>query len=243
MLRAVITAGGRVDEPFARATGSPVKALAPFGAGVLIDVGLRALRAAGIDDIAVVGDDEVARHLANDGVRVVPAAADGATNVLRALAAWPDGDLVFAASDLPFLDGPGLAAFLTASAGFDLTMPLAEGADYERAFPGAANHITALGATRVANGSVFFIAGSARDATARVAGRFFDARKSAFAMARLLGVELLVRYLVRRLQIADVERRAQRALGVRAAGIRHSAPGLCYDIDSLDDYRYACARS
>jgi hypothetical protein len=73
-----------------------------------------------------------------------------------------------------------------------------------------------------------------------VAGRFFRARKSAVGMARLLGGALLLRFLVRRLRIADVERRAERVLGVRAAAIRAAAPGLCYDVDTLADYRYAC---
>jgi hypothetical protein len=29
---------------------------------------------------------------------------------------------------------------------------------------------------------------------------------------------------------------------VRAAVIRDSAPGLCYDVDTLREYEYACAR-
>jgi hypothetical protein len=59
-------------------------------------------------------------------------------------------------------------------------------------------------------------------------------------MARLLGGALLLRYLLRQLRIADIEARAERVLGVRAAAIRDAAPGLCFDIDTLEDYRYAC---
>ena len=75
----------------------------------------------------------------------------------------------------------------------------------------------------------------------KIAGRFFDARKSAVGMARLLGPALLLRYLVRRLRIAHVEQRAASVFGVRAAAIRDSGPGLSYDVDTLADYRYACA--
>jgi hypothetical protein len=39
-----------------------------------------------------------------------------------------------------------------------------------------------------------------------------------------------------------VEHRAVRVLGVRAAAIRDSGPGLSYDVDTLAEYRYACAR-
>jgi hypothetical protein len=241
MLRAVVTAGGRVDGAFAAALGTPVKALAPFGHGVLLDVVLDALAAAGVSDIAVVGDPAVGRRLP-DGVRLIAAAPDGAVNVARALDAWPDDDLLYATSDLPFVDGAGLRNFLAAGKPYDLTLPLAAADDYERTYPGAPSHVTALAGERVANGSVFFIGRNARAPVRAVAGRFFTARKSALGMARLLGAPLLFRFLARRLRIADVERRASAVLGVRAAAIRDAAPGLCYDVDTLDDYRYACAR-
>jgi hypothetical protein len=102
--------------------------------------------------------------------------------------------------------------------------------------------VTEIGGERVANGSVFFISAAGRAPLRTIAGRFFEQRKSLIGMARLLGPALLVRFLARRLRIADVEGRAAAVLGVRAAAIRPSAPGLCYDIDTLDDYRYACAR-
>ena len=49
MVRAVVTAGGRVDDAFATEIGTPIKALAPFGTGVLLDVVLAAIAGAGID--------------------------------------------------------------------------------------------------------------------------------------------------------------------------------------------------
>jgi len=241
MLRAVVTAGGRIEGSFAAAAGTTVKALAPFGRGVLLDVILDALAAAGVGEVAVVGDPAVARRLP-EGVRLIPAAPDGTVNVARALDAWPDGDLLYATSDLPFVTGDDLRNFLAAGTGYDLTMPLAEAADYAATYPGAPDHITSLGDARVANGSVFFIGRNARVPVRAIAGEFFAARKSALRMARLLGAPLLVRFLLRRLRIADVERRAAAVLHVRAAALRNGAPGLCFDIDTLDDYRYACAR-
>jgi CTP:molybdopterin cytidylyltransferase MocA len=241
MLRAVVTAGGRVEGRLAAAIGTPVKALAPFGSGVLLDVVLRAIAGAGIDDIAVVGDPAVGARLPAR-VRLIPAAPDGVTNVARALDAWAGDDLLFATSDLPFVTAPDLRAFLAASGAYDVTMALAEAGAYEAAYPGAPPHITSLGGERVSGGSVFFIGRTAREPLRAVAGRFFAARKSPIGMARLLGLPLLLRYLLRRLRVADVEQRARAALGVRAAAVRDAAPGLTYDIDTLADYRYACAR-
>ena len=160
MLRAVVTAGGRVDGAFAAAIGTPIKALAPFGERPLLDVVLGAIAACGIDGVAVVGDAALAPLL--DGrARLIPAAGDGAINVARALDAWPAGDdLLFATSDLPFAAASDLRAFLDRSAAFELSMPLAEAAAYAAAYPDAPEHVTALGTERVAGGSVFFIASS-----------------------------------------------------------------------------------
>lgn len=241
-LRAVVTAGGRVDGAFAAVLGTPVKALAPFNGGVLLDVVLDAIAGAGITEVAVVGDPDVLAHAARRGAHGIAAAQSGSENVARALDAWPEGDLLYATSDLPFVTAADLMAFLAASAAHDLTLPLAAYAAYDAAHPGAPPHLTEIGGERVAGGSVFFIGAAARPAMRRIAGTFFDARKSLPGMARLLGPALLARFLLRRLRIADVERRALAVLGVRAAAIRDQAPGLCYDVDTLEDYRYACGR-
>lgn len=240
-LRAVVTAGGRVDAIFAAEIGTPVKALAPFAGTTLVDVMVSAIREAGVSDIAVVGDAAVARHLSGSGVRMLAAVADGAANVRRALDAWPAGDLLFAASDLPFVDGQALRAFLSKARLRELAMPVADGAAYESAYPGAAPHVTRVGNVRVANGSVFYIGAAARVPVRAVAGRAFDSRKSLIALARLLGPAVVFGFLTRSLSIADVERRASHVLGIHAGAVRGCAPGLCYDVDTLADYRYACA--
>src|SRR5258708_3638793 len=112
MLRAVVTAGGRVTGAFAEAIGTPVKALAPFGSGILLDIVLDAIAGTGIDGVAVVGDAAVRARIRND-VRLIPATEDGATNVALALDAWPPGDdLLYLTSDLPFAAAGDLRVFL-----------------------------------------------------------------------------------------------------------------------------------
>ena len=120
-VRAVITAGGTVDEAFARTIGTPVKALAPFGSRTLLDVALAACAEAGIEGVAVVGGAEVRAHLRGRGVRTIGAADDGGTNVARALGAWPGERFVYLTSDLPFASGAGLTDLVRRSAGYALT--------------------------------------------------------------------------------------------------------------------------
>jgi hypothetical protein len=248
-MRAVITAGGLVDGEFADAIGTRVKALAPFGprplgSRTLLDVVLDACVGAGIAGTAVIGGGEVRAHLGGrDGVRVIDAALDGATNVLRALDAWPNERFIYLTSDLPFASAAAVSALIARSEAYALTMALAGVEAYEARFPGAPAHSVALGGERVANGNAFVIAPAAVEPARAFATKLFDARKSLPRLALLLGPALCLRFAMKRLTIADLEAYGSRRLGVPVGALRDCDPGLCYDVDSLDDYRYACTLS
>ncbi len=74
-----------------------------------------------------------------------------------------------------------------------------------------------------------------------LAERLFAARKSRLAMAGLLGPKLLLRFVCGTLQIADIEARAYEHMRLHARAVRDAAPELCFDVDDIDDYRYAVA--
>ena len=234
---------GTVGGEFASAIGTPVKALAPFRGATLLDVAIDACEAAGIDGVAVIGGDEVREHVRGRNVRVVDAAVDGATNVLRALDAWPGERFVYLTSDLPFATGAGVHDLVARSGDAAIAMALADAGAYDERFPGAPPHGVVLRGERVANGSAFVIAAEAVGPARDLATRFFDARKSLFALARLLGPSLCVRFATKRLGIAEIEAYGTRKLGLPVAALRGCDPGLCYDVDTLDEYRYAFAQA
>lgn len=241
-VHAVITAGGRVDDAFAAAIGTPWKALAPIGNRRLIDAAIDAARGAGVAEIAVVGPADVQAYCASRVDLAIPAVADGAENIRRALHAFPRAErLVFLTSDLPFIEAFGLSDFIERSFGAQLAMALAQGAAYDDAFPAAPPHFVDIGGERIANGSVFTIDVRAIPTIEAVAGRFFAARKSLLKLASLLGPELCVRFAFKRLRIRHIEARADRMLGLKALAVRHAAPGLCFDVDDIADWAYAHA--
>lgn len=236
---AAITAGGRADDAFARAMGVSVKALAIVSDVTLLDRAIEAARGAGARRIVVIGGAEVRAHCEERVDAVVDESVDGAENVRRAIASCADEPLLLSSSDMPFVTPEALADFVTRARWFDLALPLAEGVEYERTYPNAPPHVTALGADRVANGNlVYFGPGVAARAIVQ-AQRFFDARKSLVRMAALLGPTLLLRFLTRTLRIAHVEARGRQVLGLDVRAIRAASPSLCFDVDSIDDYRYA----
>jgi len=239
LVNAVITAGGLVDGDFARALGTDVKALAQLGGSTMLDLAIDAARGAGVGKLAVIGGDAVRMHCRDRVDRVVDAAADGGENVLRALAAWEDAPLLYLTSDIPFVTAQAVKRFAQRSAGFGMTMPLAAHDAYVHCFPNAPEHVIKLGGERVANGNVFFIASEAIGPIRLWATRFFSARKSKLAMARLLGPGLLLRFVLGKLTIRAIEAKAENTLGFSVAAIRDSDPEICYDVDTYEEYVYA----
>jgi CTP:molybdopterin cytidylyltransferase MocA len=243
-LRAVITAGGRVDGEFARTLGTAVKALAPFRGKTFLQLTVEALRGIGIDDIAVVGGSEVRTACASSVERVIDESSDGAENLRRALHAWDgSGALLYLTSDMPFISAAALQAFLDRVQGETLALPLSEWQDFNRRFPGAPPFGVTLGGEKVVNGGAFHIPQGAQDRVERFAMKFFDARKSVWQMARLTGPLLLLQFAFRRLGVAQLESHARRLLGIPAHAVRNAPPELAYDVDVLEEYRYASGQS
>jgi hypothetical protein len=50
-----------------------------------------------------------------------------------------------------------------------------------------------------------------------------------------------VRFALGRLRIDEIEARARGLLDVDARAVRDAAPSLCFDVDTVEDYRYALA--
>jgi len=239
---AAITAGGRIDAPFARAVGTTVKALVPIAGVTLLDRAIDAARAAGARRIVVVGGNDVRAACGARVEAVIAESRDGRENVRKALEAGDRSEeLVFFASDMPFIAACDVDAFVRRARGADVALPLATANDYAAAYPDAPAHATRIGSECVVNGSVVYFAPGVALRALDVSQRLFDARKSLWRMAALLGPALLVRFALGTLGVADVEIRARSLLALEARAVHDASPGLCFDIDSFEDYRYVTA--
>lgn len=236
---AAITAGGRADDVLARELGVSVKALATVGGTTLLARAIDSARASGARRVVIIGGADVRAHCAAHVDDVIEESLDGCENVRRAIATTEGDPLLLLSSDLPFVSGSALGAFLERARSCDLALPLAEAADYERTYPGAPPHLTRLGADRVANGSVVFFGAGVAPHALPLAQRLFDARKSLTRMAFFLGPLLLARFVTGSLRIQHIEARGKALLGLEVRAIRNAAPELCFDIDTVADYRYA----
>lgn len=243
-MKAVITAGGRIDGAFAAASGAEVKALVSLGGMTMLARVVDALRACGVSRIAVVGGEDVRNAFESRVDQVVDESPSGSENLLRALRAWPeDGEaLLYTTSDLPYVCAAAVRDFVDRVSPGTIAVALTEIAAYEERFPGAPAAGITLAGERVVNGGIFSIPPGACVPIASVATRLFEARKQPWRMASLVNPLVLIRFLLGRLSIADLEGAASRALGYPARGVRNCAPELAFDVDGIVEYRYACAQ-
>jgi len=242
-MNAVVTAGGTLDGEYAALAGTRVKALAAIRGKSMLDRAIEAAYDAGAARVAVVGGQEVAAACGSRVDAVIDASPDGSQNVRRALNAWPQDDaLLYLTSDMPYVTGVALREFLTRVPAGALAVSLTSYIAFAARFPGAPPFGIALGGERVVNGGAFVLPPGSAQRVAGAAARFFEARKSRWAMVRWLGPVPIVRFAIGRLSIAALETYAGGIAGVPARAVRDCAPELAYDADLVAEYRYACER-
>lgn len=249
-VNAILPAGGRIDGRFAAETGVNVKALIFIDGRTVLERTLDALRATGVvDRIIVIGPKEIADHKASEKAdAVLPEGGNsGPANILRGIE-WLykengnkyDKRAFIITTDLPFLNPQVITAFLDACpSDADLCAPLVHKDDFEARFPGSDNIYVRLMDGEWTMGSSFLVNPEAIHRNRDVIERVFAVRKSQIGMARLLGIGFIFRLITKHLTIDHIERRCGEILGCTGTAVRESPPELAYDIDHIEEYKYA----
>jgi len=246
---AILPAGGRISGDFARETGTEIKALIALCGRTLLERTLATLRATGrVGRIVVIGPREVVEHPCPHAAdAALMEAGSGPANIVRGMewlwnasgGRYPERILIIT-TDLPFLTAQAVTGFLDACpADVDVCLPLTRRREFEAGFPGLTIEYVRLRDGQWTMGCAFLVSPTAIANNRAMIERAFAGRKSQIAMVRLLGPLFIVRFLARRLTVADIERRGLQLLGCTGAGIRGCAPELALDIDQPQDYHYA----
>jgi len=248
---AVLTAGGGIAASYAREAGVGARALLSFGGETVLGRTIRALRETDrVGEMVVVGPAQVREHEAARGADgTVPDEASYFGNVWRGVR-WlrehsgqqPDRVLTVA-TDLPFLTAEAVNDFLSrCPAEADICLPVVRRSEFERRFPRAPTRFFRLADGLCALGCVCLVKPESLERNREHVERALSCRKSALAMAAMLGLPFIVRFITRRLRVAEIEGRCLHLLRCTGRAIWDAAPELAYDLDRIEDYRYAAAR-
>lgn len=245
----IIPAGGRTSGEFALASGVAVKALIRMDGQSLLARTIETLRQADkIRRIVVIGDQETQNEAASSGADgVVKEGRSGPDNIMRGLA-WlreqeggPTRRLLIITSDLPFLTVEALRTFIFACPNdADIAVAVVTQQAFDTRFPDSGSVYTVLRDGSYTVGGVFLLDDGELSRNRATIERLFNARKSQWRMAKLIGPRIAWRFLTRQLTVPDILKRVKQEIDCNAVPIFDCPPELAFDIDDASDL--ACAR-
>lgn len=243
-LAAVLLAGGGRDRVCEHVPDAPNKAFVPIGG---IALGRRALH--GLRSSARVGRIIAVAPLVPTAMRELAEAdefrPDGATmsaSLRSGLRGLPPHELVIiAASDLAILCAAAVDEFveLAEASGADVVYACVARGVHERRFPDVPHTWARLRDGTFCGGGLVAMRPAALEALDRFLGRLGAARKNPLRLASIFGYDVLARYALGRLSIADAERRACELLGVRAAAAICTHAEIAVNVDRPSDIALA----
>jgi len=244
MTTAIILAGGATDAEWQAASGVAARALVPIRGEPMYRHVLRALQGVPeIGRILIVGEVPP-----GEGYEVLPAPNGLLESVQRGLEASQTESVLFVTVDVPFLTAEGVRFFLEASlqSGAALTYAVVPAALCREKFPQMKRTTVRLREGELTGGNLFW---AQRTVALRELPRLrslYAMRKQPLRLALYVGVGILIRFLLaqwissRFLSIRDVERRAERLLGVPGRAILCPYAEIGTDIDTLQQWQQVC---
>lgn len=240
-LSAIIGAGGKYDpdDPLLRYAGARCKALIPIAGEPMILHVARALAGSGyIARLIVVGLDKEHGVEFPLPVTFAPKVGGIMENALAGIEALeriePGAERVlFCATDIPLITGPMIRDLVdTALAtGADACYTAVRRETMEARFPGSGRSFVRLRDGQFAGGDVHLVNPALFASNRELMDELLVARKNNLKQARMIGLRFLLKFLLRRLTLADGERKAESILGVSCRVIPARYAELGMDVD------------
>ncbi|HEY8449376.1 MAG TPA: nucleotidyltransferase family protein [Bacillota bacterium] len=244
MIGAVVLAG--------RPNTGALAGLGPEASEALIEIAgrpmlahiLEALAAcAELDPICVVGPVTALSPWV-DGRRViaVPAGATLTENVRRGVAAlagrrWA----LILTSDIPLVRPQTIEEFLAHCdrQGARFFYPIVPRACYEQRFPGSRRTYARLADGVFTGGNAFFVDTEIVNGALELLDRFYAMRKSPLRLAQFLGPSFVVRLLLGRLRLVELEQRISQWVGAPGKAVICEHAEIGFDVDRPEDVAIA----
>jgi CTP:molybdopterin cytidylyltransferase MocA len=240
-LVAVISAGGKYDpdDLLLHHAGVRNKALIPIAGAPMIVHVARALADSGyVAHLVVVGLDQEHGLEFPLPVTFAPASDNLLENVLTGVETLervvPGAErALMCAADVPLVTGEIMRYMVDTalSTGADVCYTVVRRELMEARFPSSGRSFVRLRDGEFAGSDVHLLNPVIFEKNRELLDSLMGARKNALQQARILGLRFLVKFLTRRLSIADGERKAQSILGVpcRVIPVRYAELGM--DVD------------
>lgn len=237
---ALVLGGGDANDTFAAAHGVSVKPLIPLAGQPLAWHVLRALRKSGrIKHISYIGPTTLAMDKLIDQ-RLV-ASLSLLDTLEKGLRALPECQRVLVCSaDIPLLQGSELASLLSqVPAEASLVYPIIRKEVCESSYSGSQRTYAQLQEGIFTGGNIFLADPAAILQVLPQLRQLLAARKNPLKLASLIGPDILLRFIIKRLSLSQLEARISKLLGARAQALVSEFASVGSDIDKESDLTLA----
>lgn len=243
-MNAIVLAGGPADDLAARTPGAPNKAFVEIAGTTLVERTLRALKAApSVGRIVVVAPQSAhgspALALADDLRPDGPRIRDSLRNGLEGLAL--DEDVLISTSDLPVLTVPAIEDFVrrARACDADLVYGCLERGAHVAKYPQVPHTWARLRDGTYCGTGFITMRPRVWPSLERFIETLGRARKNPLELAALFGWDVLLRFALRRLTIAQTEERATRIIGAPVRAAITGYPEIAVNVDRVSDIALA----
>ena len=239
---AVVMAGGRITGLYARAAGTPIKALAQVRGVPVVRRVTEALQATpGVARVCVVGAEAVREALPAGSLwqQETDSALGNLLAGVERLGEAGERRVLVCGGDVPALVPEAVADFLRrAPEEADICMPVVRREAFTAHFPGNLGIYVHLVEGAFTGGSQFLMRPRVIRENLPLMQALFQRRKSQIGMVRTMGLPLVWKLVTRRLTVGELEARLSELGGCRCRAVLDCRPELAFDIDNLPDLRY-----
>lgn len=217
-----------------------IKGLVPIAGRPMIEWVVDALRASeSIAEIAVVVPTRQGLGSWADKVdHLVVSEASFIDNAIAGCAIFKnDRHVLGATGDLPALTPEAIDDYVERSlaTGAEFTYPLVRAEDMEAQFPGSQRTYVKVAGGPVTGGNMMVMSPDLVSRNREIGQRLFETRKSPVAMARVIGIPFIFKYITGRLRVDDVERKMGQLLGAKCAAVYTPHASIGADVDKPID--------
>ncbi|WP_457631145.1 molybdenum cofactor guanylyltransferase [Oceanithermus sp.] len=234
-MNAVVLAGGSPADPLAARFGVASKTLVPVRGRPMVEYTLEALRGAGIERIVYAGPPA---ELEPAPDVLVPDRGSLIANLEAGMAEARSERLLVASGDNPFITAEAVRWLLDNAPDAALVYPIIPREAVEKRWPGMRRTYARLRDGVFTGGNVIIIDKELFVRALPMARKIIELRKKPLALARLIGFGVLVKLLLGRLTIAELEARAEKLFGVPMRALVTPYPEVGADADSEEDFKW-----
>ncbi|ADL06842.1 nucleotidyltransferase family protein [Thermosediminibacter oceani] len=238
MLKALVLAGGDGDEKLQESEGT--KALVRINGREMILYILDALKKLDyIEKIAIVGPKEKLSSIkVGPNVVVVEESDSIVGNILRGLELFSDDDeILIMTCDIPMVTAEAIDDFVKKAKGLnaDFCYPIIRKEDTEKKYPGIKRTYARVREGTFTGGNVALVKVGSAKRCIKKAEEFFTYRKNPLKLASILGFSVVLKFLLGKLSIPELEKRVYDIFGIKARAVISDFPEIGNDVDKKSD--------